>query len=107
MAWELAVDHVPCVPEAIEDISEMGVQKWQCYRKTPTKTFDHYRCRVYGHYEDLQVFETIHADKNIDYLASYQPELELVPEKKYCRRFDNVINKTGDYIKQHIAIAEN
>ncbi len=108
MAWELANEPRPMRAEAIGPY-----QKWVSEVATAIRTTDKKHLITTGAEgfmgtEDLQVFETIHADKNIDYLTIHiwPKNWSWFREKNIAGDFDNVISKTGDYIKQHIAIAE-
>jgi mannan endo-1,4-beta-mannosidase len=58
--------------------------------------------------ENMQLFEDIHADKNIDYLTIHiwAKNWGWFKEDKIAEAFPNIIEKAVNYINDHVAIAK-
>jgi mannan endo-1,4-beta-mannosidase len=107
MAWELANEPRPMRPAANE-----AYQKWISDVAAFIKAKDKNHLVTTGHEgeigtESLSLFEKIHADKNIDYLT-----IHIWPKnwgwfklETMEADFPQVISRTEDYIKKHIAVA--
>lgn len=107
MAWELANEPRPMRPFANEDY-----KKWVADVAALIKSKDKNHLVVIGHEgfmgtENLQLFEEIHADKNIDYLTIHiwAKNWGWFTGEKIAEGFPNVLEKATAYIDQHTAIA--
>lgn len=107
MAWEHANEPRPMRPHAAEDY-----KKWLADVAALIKTKDKNHLVVIGHEgfmgtENLELFEEIHADKNVDYLTIHiwAKNWGWFTGDKIAEGFPNVLQKANDYIAQHAAIA--
>lgn len=108
MAWELANEPRPMRPS-----SNDAYQKWISSVAAMIKSKDKNHLVTIGHEgymgtENMQLFETIHADKNIDYLT-----IHIWPKnwgwfklESMEADYPNVVAKTEDYINQHVGVAQ-
>ncbi len=108
MAWELANEPRPMRPKANEDY-----KKWISDVAALIKSKDKNHLVVIGHEglmgtENMQLFEEIHADKNIDYLTIHiwAKNWSWFQGEKLAEGFPNVIEKATAYIKDHLVIAK-
>ena len=107
MAWELANEPRPMRPYANDDY-----KKWIADVAALLKSKDKNHLVVIGHEgfmgtENLELFEEIHADKNVDYLTIHiwAKNWGWFSGDKIAEGFPNVLQKATDYIDQHTAIA--
>jgi len=108
MAWEIANEPRPMRPAA-----NNAYKAW--LRKTASliKSVDKKHLVTIGNEgemgtESLQLFEDVHADKNIDYLTIHIWPKNwgwFKPESMEAD-FPGVVSKTKDYIQKHVAIAK-
>jgi mannan endo-1,4-beta-mannosidase len=108
MAWELANEPRPMRPFAHNDY-----KKWIADVSAMIKAKDKNHLVTIGHEgfmgtEDLDLFEEIHADKNVDYVTIHiwAKNWSWFKENKIAESFPNIIKNATDYIDQHLPIAE-
>ena len=108
MAWELANEPRPMRPVADQDY-----KKWIADVAARIKSKDKNHLVTIGHEgfmgtENLELFEEIHRDKNIDYLTIHiwAKNWGWFKEDKVTEGFPNVVAKATEYINQHLPIAE-
>jgi len=108
MAWELANEPRPMRPSSNEAYS-----KWITDVAAMIKAKDKNHLVTIGHEgrmgtEDLQLFETIHADPNIDYLTIHiwPKNWSWFKDTAIAAGFNNVLEQTKAYIAQHLAVAQ-
>ncbi|HEX8637399.1 MAG TPA: beta-mannosidase [Pyrinomonadaceae bacterium] len=108
MAWELANEPRPMRPFANKDY-----KKWISEVAAMIKAKDKNHLVTIGHEgimgtESLELFEEIHANRNIDYLTIHiwAKNWGWFKEDKVAEGFPNVIEKAVDYVEQHLAVAE-
>ena len=107
MAWELANEPRPMRPAANE-----AYKKWIADTAAMIKRLDKNHLVTTGHEgwigtESLQLFEEVHADKNIDYLT-----IHIWPKNwgwfesgKMAEGFANAVAETDKYVKANISVA--
>ena len=108
MAWELANEPRPMRPAAAD-----AYRQWIRDVAAMIKAKDRNHLVTIGHEgymgtEDMKLYEEIHADKNVDYLT-----VHIWPKNwgwfaghKVSEGFPGVTEKTLDYIRQHLPVAE-
>ena len=108
MAWELANEPRPMRPAAAN-----AYRRWVKDVAAMIKAKDKNHLVTIGHEgymgtEDMELFEEIHADKNVDYLT-----IHIWPKnwgwfkgREVEEGFPNVVEKTLSYIEQHLPVAE-
>ena len=108
MAWELANEPRPMRPAAAA-----AYRRWISDVAAMIKAKDKNHLVTLGHEgymgtEDMKLYEEIHADKNVDYLT-----IHIWPKNwgwftghQVGEGFPVVIEKTLDYIRQHLQVAE-
>ena len=108
MAWELANEPRPMRPSANEDY-----KKWISDTAAMIKKKDKNHLVTLGHEgsigtESLQLFEEIHADKNIDYLTIHiwAKNWQWFRDGKLAEDFPKAAEKMTDYINEHLTIAK-
>lgn len=108
MAWELANEPRPMRPFAND-----AYKKWIADVAAMIKSKDKNHLVAIGHEglmgsENLQLFEEIHADPNIDYLTIHiwAKNWGWFKEGKVAEGFLNVVGKAVNYIEQHLPVAE-
>lgn len=104
MAWELANEPRPMRPAANE-----AYKKWIGDVAALIKAKDKNHLVTIGHEgfmgtENLQLFEEIHADKNVDYLTIHiwAKNWGWFKGEEIAEGFPNVIEKAVAYINQHL-----
>jgi mannan endo-1,4-beta-mannosidase len=107
MAWELANEPRPMRPAAAA-----AYRRWVRDVAALIKAKDANHLVTVGHEgymgtEDIKLFEEIHADANVDYLT-----IHIWPKNwgwfkghELAAGFPGVVEKTLDYIEQHLAVA--
>ena len=107
MAWELANEPRPMRPYANADY-----KAWVSDAASLIKSKDKNHLVTIGHEgfmgtENLQLFEDIHADNNVDYLTIHiwAKNWGWFSGDKIAEGFPNVLRKATDYINQHTPIA--
>ena len=107
MAWELANEPRPMRPFANADY-----KKWVADVAALIKSSDKNHLVTIGHEgfmgtESIELFEEIHADKNVDYLTIHiwAKNWGWFKEDKVAEGFPNVARKAVAYVNQHLAVA--
>jgi mannan endo-1,4-beta-mannosidase len=108
MAWELANEPRPMRPEAIP-----AYKKWISNVAASIKQKDKNHLVTIGTEgyigtENIEIFEAIHADKNIDYLTIHiwPKNWNWFTGNNIEKDFDSVVAKTTNYIIKHAVIAK-
>ena len=108
MAWELANEPRPMRPSANEDY-----KKWIIQVARFIKSKDKNHLVTLGHEgymgtESLELFEQVHADKNVDYLTIHiwPKNWSWFQPATMENDFPQVTSKTEDYINKHLDIAK-
>jgi mannan endo-1,4-beta-mannosidase len=107
MAWELANEPRPMRASAIDDC-----EKWISSSAALIKSIDKNHlvttgCEGEQGTESMEVFKTIHADKNIDYatIHIWPKNWGWFKDTSIAASFNIVMNNTTDYINKHIEVA--
>ncbi len=107
MAWELANE-----PRPMRPASNNAYRQWVSDVAAFIKSKDRNHLVTTGHEgemgtESLQLFETVHADKNIDYLTIHiwPKNWSWFGTETMEQDFPKVISRTTDYIHKHAAVA--
>jgi mannan endo-1,4-beta-mannosidase len=107
-AWELANEPRPMRPAANDEY-----KRWIADTAAFIKSKDKRHLVTLGHEgwigtEDIALFETVHADKNVDYLT-----IHIWPKNwgwfengKMAEQFDTIDSKTADYIRENLEVAK-
>jgi len=108
MAWELANEPRPMRPS-----SNDAYKQWISNVAGVIKSKDHNHLVTTGNegemgMENMQLFEDIHADKNIDYLTIHiwPKNWSWFTDTSIAKDFSRVISNSENYIAKHVAIAE-
>lgn len=108
MAWELANEPRPMRPGSNE-----AYKKWISDVAAFIKSKDKNHLVTIGHEgemgtESLDLFQQVHADKNVDYLTIHiwPKNWSWFQPASMEKDFRNVILKTEEYINKHVAVAE-
>ncbi len=108
MAWELANEPRPMRPAAND-----AYKKWIRETAASIKAKDKNHLVTIGHEgfmgtESLELFEEIHADRNVDYLTIHiwAKNWSWFKGEELAEGFPNVIEKAEGYIQQHLPVAE-
>jgi mannan endo-1,4-beta-mannosidase len=108
MAWELANEPRPMRPFANDDY-----RAWISATAATIKSKDKNHLVTIGHEgsigtESLELFEEVHADKNVDYLTIHiwAKNWGWFSGDKIAEDFPNVLQKASEYIEQHVPIAK-
>ncbi|MFT3825427.1 MAG: glycosyl hydrolase [Chitinophagaceae bacterium] len=108
MAWELANEPRPMRPAAIDAYKQWISDVAATIRAADKNHLITTGAEGYMGTENLEVFEAIHADRNIDYctIHIWPKNWGWFQGKELAGGFDNVLSKTKDYLQQHLAIAQ-
>lgn len=108
MAWELANE-----PRPMRPASNDAYVKWIKDTAAMIKAADRNHLVTTGHEgwigtEGMPLFETVHADKNIDYLTIHiwAKNWGWFKGDKLAESFDNVTHKADAYIREHVTVSE-
>lgn len=108
MAWELANE-----PRPMRPASDNAYKKWISDTAGMIKAKDPNHLVTTGHEgwigtEGMPLFETVHADKNIDYLTIHiwAKNWGWFKGDKLAEGFDNSMSKAGAYVEEHIAVSK-
>jgi len=108
MAWEIANEPRPMRPNANEDYKKF-IAETAAYIKKKDKN----HLVVIGHEgrigtESMEIFEQIHADKNIDYLTIHiwAKNWQWFRDGKLAEDYEIAAKKMTDYIEEHLVIAK-
>lgn len=107
MSWEIANEPRPMRPAAIE-----GYKKFIASAAAFIKTLDKNHLVTTGSEgyigsENMEVFKTVHADKNIDYLTIHiwPKNWQWYPADQLAGSFESIIKQSMDYTDNHIEVA--
>lgn len=107
MAWELANEPRPMRPAANEDY-----KRWIAATAAAIKARDKNHLVTIGHEgwigtQDIGLFETIHADKNVDYLTIHiwPKNWGWFADQKMAEGFTKAVSESEKYINENAAIA--
>jgi mannan endo-1,4-beta-mannosidase len=107
MSWELANE-----PRPMRPVANAAYRKWIADVAAMIKSKDPNHLVTIGHEglmgtESLELFEEIHADRNVDYLTIHiwAKNWGWFKEDKVAEGFPNVVEKAVGYIDQHLAVA--
>ena len=107
MSWEIANEPRPMRPAAIDNY-----KRWITSVAAFIKSIDKNHLITIGTEgyigtENIGIYETIHADKNIDYLTIHiwPKNWEWFKGTDIPGGMDSVLNKTMNYISQHLDVA--
>jgi mannan endo-1,4-beta-mannosidase len=108
MAWELANEPRPMRPAAIPAYKEWIASVASIIKKIDKNHLVTIGTEGYIGTEDMEVYEAIHADKNIDYLTIHiwPKNWNWFNGNDMEKDYRNIITKTKDYILKHAAIAK-
>jgi len=108
MAWELANE-----PRPMRPASNDAYVKWIRDTAAMIKGTDPNHLVTTGHEgwigtEGMPLFETVHADKNIDYLTIHiwAKNWGWFKGDKLAEGFDDVTRKADAYIREHVSVSE-
>lgn len=108
MAWELANEPRPMRPAANENY-----KKWIADVAAKIKANDKNHLVTIGHEgsigtESLELFEKIHADKNVDYLTIHiwAKNWGWFRDGKLAEDYPSVLEKATNYVNEHLAVAK-
>lgn len=108
MAWELANEPRPMRPSSNE-----AYKKWISDVAAMIKSKDKKHLVTIGHEgymgtDNMQLFQDVHAGKNIDYLTIHiwPKNWSWFKPESMEADFPNVLAKTEDYINRHVAVAK-
>lgn len=108
MAWELANE-----PRPMRTSANKAYQQWISEVAARIKAKDRNHLVTIGHEgnmgsENMQLFEDIHDDKNIDYVTIHiwPKNWSWFKDTSIAKGFENVVAQTKAYISQHAAIAQ-
>lgn len=106
-AWEIANEPRPMRPAA-----NKAYEDWIAETAGMIKSLDRRHLVTIGHEgrigtESLEIFERIHADKNVDYLTIHiwPKNWAWFSEGRLDEQFAEVLQKTRDYIDEHEEVA--
>jgi len=109
MAWELANEPRPMRPAAAEAYAQ-----WIGSAAAFIRSKDKNHLITTGHEgemgtEDMSLFTRVHDDKNIDYLTIHiwPKNWGWFGDTSIAKGWSNIVGKTNDYIRRHIAVAES
>lgn len=108
MAWELANE-----PRPMRPASDDAYRKWISATAAVIKAKDRNHLVTTGHEgwigtEGMPLFETVHSDKNIDYLTIHiwAKNWGWFKGDKLAEGFDDVMEKADAYIRDHAPVSE-
>lgn len=107
MAWEIANEPRPMRPAANEDYRE-----WLHHVSSEIRSLDMNHLITTGHEgwigtEDIKLFETVHADPNIDYITIHiwPKNWQWFTKGKLAEGFSKALKTTNEYIDANAAVA--
>jgi mannan endo-1,4-beta-mannosidase len=107
MAWELANEPRPMRPEANDDY-----KRWISDTAAMIRFIDKRHLITTGHEgwigtQDVKLFESVHADKNIDYLTIHiwPKNWGWFGDKRMAEDFAKAVSETEKYIAENLAVA--
>ncbi len=107
MSWEIANEPRPMRPVAIEVYKKFIHETAVLIRSLDPNHLVTTGAEGDTGTETMEVFRTIHEDRNIDYLTIHiwPKNWGWFSDTAIGRSFDQVLEKTGDYIKRHAEVA--
>lgn len=108
MAWQLANEPRPMRPAAINDYKNWIATTAATIKKLDPNHLISIGTEGYIGTENKEVFEYIHADKNIDYTTMHiwPKNWQWYNPDNIKKEFPSVIKQTKDYIQEHILISK-
>ena len=96
----------PCAPYAIEGYKIFLLKTTALIKKTDHNHLLTLGVEGYMGTENIALFETIHKDKNVDYatIHIWPKNWSWYKDSSFKNDFNNVIQKTAEYIKIHEAV---
>jgi mannan endo-1,4-beta-mannosidase len=103
MAWEIANEPRPMRPNAIDGYKIFLQRAAAIIKHADKNHLVTLGTEGYMGTENMQVFEAIHTDKNVDYatIHIWPKNWGWYKDSSFKNEFDNVLQKTGDYINDH------
>ena len=109
MAWEIANEPRPMRPASITAYKDFIKLAAATIKKLDSKHLVTTGTEGYIGTENMEVYKAIHADKNIDYLT-----IHIWPKNwawysgvDLMVKMDSILDQTGNYIDEHLAIAKD
>lgn len=108
MAWEIANEPRPMRPYAIEGYKEFLLKTTALIKKMDTHHLLTIGVEGYMGTENMQVFEDIHQDKNVDYatIHIWPKNWGWYKDSSFKNDFTSVLKKTTAYINDHATIMQ-
>jgi mannan endo-1,4-beta-mannosidase len=106
MAWEIANEPRPMRPAAIDAYKSFLQQTSLLIKSADKNHLLTLGTEGYMGTENMQVFEQIHADKNIDYatIHIWPKNWGWYKDSTFKNDFQSVVKRTSEYIKEHEAV---
>lgn len=107
MSWEIANEPRPMRPSSIDAYKNFIKLAAASIKKYGIKQLVTTGVEGYIGTEDAEVFKSIHADKNIDYLTIHiwPKNWAWYSGEDLTIKMDSILTHTGSYIDEHLAIA--
>lgn len=108
MAWELGNEPRPMLPSATFSFTKWIREIAGLIRSIDKKHLITIGSEGFAGTENMQLFEDIHADNNIDYLTIHiwPKNWGYFQDTAISKSWSNIINNTKAYIDKHIAVAK-
>lgn len=108
MAWEIANEPRPMRPYAIEGYKNFLRNTSALIKKTDSHHLLTTGVEGYMGTENMEVFEAIHRDANIDYatIHIWPKNWGWYKDSSFKKDFDAVLQKTTDYINAHATVMQ-
>jgi len=108
MAWEIANEPRPMRPAAIEAYKQFILNTSALVKKMDSNHLLAIGSEGLMGSENMQVFEAVHTDKNIDYatIHIWPKNWGWFKDTSIAKSFDEVISKTSSYINSHAAVTK-
>jgi mannan endo-1,4-beta-mannosidase len=103
MAWEIANEPRPMRPYAIEEYKVFLQKTTALIKKIDTNHLLTLGTEGYMGTENMEVFQQIHQDKNVDYatIHIWPKNWGWYKDSSFKNDFSTVVKKTSEYISQH------
>lgn len=108
MAWEIANEPRPMRPAAIEAYKQFILNTSALVKKMDSNHLLTIGSEGVMGSENMQVFEAVHTDKNIDYatIHIWPKNWGWFKDTSIAKSFDEVISKTSNYIQSHASVTK-
>lgn len=108
MAWEIANEPRPMRPYAIEGYKKFLQAATAIIKSADKNHLVTLGAEGYMGTENMQVFEEIHANKNVDYatIHIWPKNWSWYSDSTFKNDFKNVVSKTAAYINEHAAVMQ-